>query len=212
MAVSFAEQLQGMGYEVSPENLQYLYQTWVGGPGQTVGRLFEITSNLMNKTPIKKNDRPILRRFFGETSTETFEARNYDAEFIQNLDREYSTAQQKGSRLANNTFSAMQKKESNAERMLVLQNSLRSNPELAQQILKSVIKKTQDKAAGVTSADRSIKNLPVAARAKYFIDKMDTMPPEQLGQYLNIQQQRGVLTKSVVEMMQQSQAFKEKFQ
>jgi hypothetical protein len=78
MAVSFAEQLQGMGYEVSPENLQYLYQTWVGGPGQTVGRLFEITSNLMNKTPIKKNDRPILRRFFGETSIETFEARNYD--------------------------------------------------------------------------------------------------------------------------------------
>jgi hypothetical protein len=212
MAVSFAEQLQGMGYEVSPENLQYLYQTWVGGPGQTVGRLFEITSNLMNKTPIKKNDRPILRRFFGETSIETFEARNYDAEFIQNLDREYSTAQQKGSRLASNTFSAMQKKESNAERMLVLQNSLRSNPELAQQILKSVIKKTQDKAAGVTSADRSIKNLPVAARAKYFIDKMDTMPPEQLSQYLNVQQQRGVLTKSVVEMMQQSQAFKEKFQ
>jgi hypothetical protein len=86
------------------------------------------------------------------------------------------------------------------------------NPTLSKQILKSVIKKTQNKAAGVTSFDSRVKGLPVAARAKYFIDKMDTMPPEQLGQYLNLQQQRGVLTKAVVQMMQQSQAFRDKFQ
>lgn len=211
MAISFAEQLEGMGYEVSPENIQYLYQTWVGGPGQTTGRLFQVASDIVNKKPIARNNRPVLRRFFGESSSETFAARGYDAEVIENLDNEFGTMSQKGSRLARSTFTEMQSKESNAERMLVLQNALQENPKLASGILKSVIKRTQNKAAGVTSSDNRVKNLPVAARAKYFIDKMDTMPPEQLGQYLNLQQQRGVLTKSVVKMMQQSEVFREKF-
>lgn len=212
MAISFAEQLQSLGYEVSPENLQYLYQTWVGGPGQTTGRLFQVASDVFNGKPIARNNRPILRRFFGESSAETFAARGYDAETIENLENEFGTEQQKGTRLARSTFTEMQSKDSNAERMLVLQNSLKANPTLSKQILKSVIKKTQNKAAGVTSFDSRVKGLPVAARAKYFIDKMDTMPPEQLGQYLNLQQQRGVLTKAVVQMMQQSQAFRDKFQ
>jgi hypothetical protein len=212
MAISFAEQLQSLGYEVSPENLQYLYQTWVGGPGQTTGRLFQVASDIFNGKPIARNNRPVLRRFFGESSSETFAARGYDAETIENLEKEFGTDQQKGTRLARSTFTEMQSKDSNAERMLVLQNSLNENPALAKQILKSVIKRTENKAAGVTSFDSRVKGLPVAARAKYFIEKMDTMPPEQLGQYLNLQQQRGVLTKSVVQMMQQSQAFRDKFQ
>jgi hypothetical protein len=167
---------------------------------------------MFNGKPIARNNRPILRRFFGESSAETFAARGYDAETIENLENEFGTEQQKGTRLARSTFTEMQSKDSNAERMLVLQNSLKANPTLSKQILKSVIKKTQNKAAGVTSFDSRVKGLPVAARAKYFIDKMDTMPPEQLGQYLNLQQQRGVLTKAVVQMMQQSQAFRDKFQ
>ena len=212
MAISFAEQLDNMGIEVSPESIKYLYQTWVGGPGQSVGRLFNVASNVYNGEPIKKSDRLILRRFFGESSAETFSARGYNDQKVDNLEKIYGTMQQKGTRIARSTFNEMQSKDSNAERMLVLQNSLQENPTLSKQILKSVIKKTQNKAAGITSYDSRIKNLPVAARAEYFIDKMDTMPPKQLGQYLGLQQQRGVLTKAVVQMMQQSQAFRDKFQ
>lgn len=211
MAISFAEQLQNLGYEVSPENLQYLYQTWVGGPGQTTKRLFQIASDIYNGKPIARNNRPILRRFFGESSSETFAARGYDAEKIENLEKSYGTNQQKGSRLASSTFKEMQSKESASERMLVLENALRDNPSLADGILKSVIKKSQDKAAGITSYDKRVKGLPVAARAEYFINKMASLPPEQLSEYLNIQQQRKVLTPAVIEMMQQSQSFRDKF-
>ena len=211
MAISFAEQLDNMGYEVSPENLKYLYQTLVGGPGKTVEKLLNVTSKMYNKEPWKASELPIVRRFLGPSSKGAFEARNYDAEFIDNLDKVYSTNQQKASRISSSTFKEMDSASSPDERRLILTDVLRSNPELSDQIFKSISTKIENKAAGLTSADQKIKRLSVAARAEFFLDRIDKMPPDQLREYLIVQEKRGVLTPSVLETMQEFKNFKDSF-
>jgi hypothetical protein len=179
MAISFSEQLKNMGYEVSPESLGYLYQTWVGGPGGTVKRLFNITSNIVNKEPIPKRDWPVLRRFFGDSAAKTFEERGYDNEIIENLDKAYGTERQKAIRIASSTFKKMKAKESGAEKRLVLRNVIQ------------------------------LKYLPIEARAEFLLKKIDTMPPANLSQYLSVMQQRGILTPKVVNLVLEMKALRE---
>jgi hypothetical protein len=209
MAISFSEQLKNMGYEVSPESLGYLYQTWVGGPGGTVKRLFNITSNIVNKEPIPKRDWPVLRRFFGDSAAKTFEERGYDNEIIENLDKAYGTERQKAIRIASSTFKKMKAKESGAEKRLVLRNVIQDNPELAPRILKSLNTKFEDDSVGMTSQDRRLKYLPIEARAEFLLKKIDTMPPANLSQYLSVMQQRGILTPKVVNLVLEMKALRE---
>ncbi len=210
MAISFAEQLQNMGYEVSPENLKYLYQTWVGGPGNTVARLFDITSKVVNgeANRITKQDIPVFRRFFGESSKETFEARNYSAETLDTLDKLYGTANQKANRLAYNAFKNIKAKDSQAEKQLVLRNVVSENPILAQRILKSLDTRFKNDRLGMTSSDKSLKRLPPAARAEFIYNRMQTMPPENVNEYLMELQNRKVLTKSVAQLIREMQSLK----
>jgi hypothetical protein len=198
-----------MGYEVSPESLGYLYQTWVGGPGGTVKRLFNITSNIVNKEPIPKRDWPVLRRFFGDSAAKTFEERGYDNEIIENLDKAYGTERQKAIRIASSTFKKMKAKESGAEKRLVLRNVIQDNPELAPRILKSLNTKFEDDSVGMTSQDRRLKYLPIEARAEFLLKKIDTMPPANLSQYLSVMQQRGILTPKVVNLVLEMKALRE---
>lgn len=211
LAISYAEQLEAMGYEVSPENLQFLYQTWVGGPGKTVEKLFNVASKAYNKQPLKHGDWPIWRRFFGTSSQAAFEARNYDAEFINNIDKEYSTKRQKASRIGSSTFKKMLGTDDSNERRSILQDTIRSNPEIGEQIFDTVTRKIKDNAAGLTSADKKIKGLSTSARAEFFLDRVDRMPAEQLNAYLNSQYERGVLTDKVLQTMREFKSFKDSY-
>jgi len=210
MAISFAEQLDNMGMEVSPENLRYLYQTWVGGPGVTVSKLFDAVSKMYNGEIPKKENVPVIRRFFGDTPMDTFQARNYSPEIIDNLDKLYSTRRQKASRIAFNTFKQMEGKETGAEKRLVLRNALTSvdDPLMAEAILKSINTRAEDSMLGITSADKRIRSLPSMAKAEFFLDKIDTMNPELLNQYLSVMQQRKILTPKVARLIVEMQALR----
>jgi len=210
MAISFAEQLENMGMEVSPENLRYLYQTWVGGPGVTVSKLFDAASKMYNGERPKKEQLPIIRRFFGDAPMETFEARNYSPEIIDNLDKVYSTRRQKASRIAFNTFKQMEGKETGAEKRLVLRNALTNvdDPLMAQAILKSINTRAEDSMLGITSDDKRVRALPNMAKAEFFLDKIDTMNPELLNQYLSVMQQREILTPKVARLIGEMQALR----
>lgn len=210
MAISFAEQLDNMGMEVSPENLEYLYQTWVGGPGNTVRRLFEAGSRIYNGEPLQPKQLPIVRRFFGESPMKTFEARNYDAEVVDNLDKVYSTRRQKASRIASSTFKKIQSKETGAEKRLVLRNALTSvdDPLMAEAILKSINTKAKDSMLGITSADKRIRSLPSMAKAEFFLDKINTMNPELINEYLMTMQERKILTPKVARLIGEMQALR----
>ena len=211
MAISFAEQLENMGMEVSPENLEYLYQTWVGGPGNTVRRLFEFTSRVINKEPLKAKELPIARRFFGESPMKTFEARNYDTELLENLDKLYLTNRQKGIRIATSAFKKMESRNTPEEKRLVLRDAISEvkDPYLMQSILNSVSNKFSDKRLGITGADKGLKNKSSMVKAEYIMNRVEDMSPEIVGDYLKTMQQRKILTPSVIKLIGELRAIKE---
>jgi hypothetical protein len=79
------------------------------------------------------------------------------------------------------------------------------HPELATRILKSLETKIKDDRLGLTSADKRLKNLTSFGRAEYFLNKMDTMPANELGEYLRVMQERDVLTPKVARIIREMQ-------
>ena len=168
LAINLSEQLQDMGYEVSPENLLYLYRNYTGGPGTTVQRLFNVTSKMMNGEKISRADVPVARRFFGETYAKTFELRTGDQQLIDNIDKQENTSRARASRIASGYKTKIQNSENPQERSRILQDLL-VDPEANEAVLRRVETFLKDEAAGITAADKRVKSLSVNGRAQFFI-------------------------------------------
>jgi len=209
LAMSLADQLKDMGYEVSPENLLYLYQTYTGGPGQTVKRLLDLTSKLYNNEPVNRSDFPIARRFYGRTFTDVFEKRTGDRAIIENLEKQENTDSAKASRIA---YGIIKKYDaaSDAEKPFVL-NELLSQPEANEAVEKRVLRKLEDRAKGLTSIDKQAKNLTVAKRAEYYSEKFKTLPEDKKLLYIQDQIQKGVMTPRVLDIIRDTEQFRQFF-
>ena len=210
LALNLSEQLADMGYEVSPENLLYLYRNYTGGPGSTVKRLFNVTSKMMNGEKVSSADVPILRRFFGETYAQTFEMRTGDKQLIDNIDKQENTSSAKASRIASGYKDKLGKATSPQERSRILQDML-IDPDSNEAVVRRIETFLKDEAAGITSADKQVKSLSVAGRAQYFIERIKGMEQLEAAKYLREQINRGVLTPKVEETMSGMQAFQSFF-
>ena len=210
LALNLAEQLQDMGYEVSPENLLYLYRNYTGGPGTTVQRLFDVTSKLMNGEKTTRADRPVLRRFFGETYAKTFELRTGDQQLIDNIDKQENTNAQRARRIADGYTGKLRNADSLQERSRILQDLL-VDPEANEAVKRRVETFLKDEAAGITAADKRVKSLSVNGRAQYFIKRIQDMDRAEAARYLQEQINRRVLTPQVQEAMTGIQAFRDFF-
>ena len=210
LALNLSEQLEDMGYEVSPENLLYLYRNYTGGPGTTVQRLFNVTSKMMNGEKVTRADVPLLRRFFGETYAKTFELRTGNQQLIDNIDKQENTSRAKASRIASGYKTKIQQAGSPQERSRVLQDML-IDPDANESVVRRVETFLKDEAAGITAADKRVKSLSVAGRAQYFIERIEGMDRQEAARYLQEQIDRRVLTPKVEETMGSMQAFKSFF-
>ena len=210
LALNLAEQIQDMGYEVSPETLLFLYRNYTGGPGETVKRLFNVTSKMMNGEKISRADIPVLRRFFGETYAKTFELRTGDQQLIENIDKQENTSRAKASRIASGYKTKLQNADSLQEQSRILQDML-VDPEANEAVERRVETFLKDQAAGITAADKRVKSLSVAGRAQYFMERIKGMSNEEAARYLQEQINRRVLTPRVEEAMMGMQAFQSAF-
>ena len=210
LALNLSEQLEDMGYEVSPENLLYLYRNYTGGPGTTVQRLFNVTSKMMNGEKVTRADVPLLRRFFGETYAKTFELRTGNQQLIENIDKQENTSRAKAGRIASGYKTKIQNANSPQERSRVLQDML-IDPDANESVVRRVETFLKDEAAGITAADKRVKSLSVAGRAQYFIERIEGMDRQEAARYLQEQINRRVLTPKVEETMGSMQAFKSFF-
>lgn len=209
LAMSIADQLKDMGYEVSPENLLYLYQTYTGGPGQTVKRLFDLTSKLYNNEAINRSDLPIVRRFYGRTFTDVFEKRTGDRAIIENLEKQENTDSAKASRIAYQIIKRYDEApDEDKQRVL---NDLLSQPDANAAVQRRVQNKLEDRAKGLTSVDRQAKNLTVVKRAEYFKDKINSLPPEKIQPYINEMIEKRVMTPKVIDTIKDTESFKQFF-
>jgi hypothetical protein len=210
LAINLSEQLQDMGYEVSPENLLYLYRNYTGGPGTTVQRLFNVTSKMMNGEKISRADVPVARRFFGETYARTFELRTGDQQLIDNIDKQENTSRAKASRIASGYKTQIQNADSPQERSRILQDML-IDPEVDDSVVRRIETFLKDEAAGITATDKRVKSLSVAGRAQYFVERIRDMNRDEAARYLQEQINRRVITPQVQEAMVDIQSFKDFF-
>jgi hypothetical protein len=210
LALNLAEQLDDMGYEVSPENLLYLYRNYTGGPGTTVQRLFNVVTKMWNGEEVKRSDVPILRRFYGETYSKTFEMRTGDKQLIDNIDKQENTTRAKASRIASGYKTKITNATSQQEVSRILQDML-VDPEADEAVIRRVEDFIRNQAAGITTKDKQVKSLSVAGRAKYFNERIQGMDRVEAARYLQEQIERKVLTPKVEAMMLDMESFKNFF-
>jgi hypothetical protein len=211
LAMTLADQLADMGHEVSPENLLYLYQTYTGGPGQTVKRLLDLTSKLYNNQPINRSDIPIARRFYGRTFTDVFEKRTGERAIIENIDRQENTESAKSTRIAYEVMQRINEAKTPQEKREVLIDQIRNNPDMNESVLRKVNDGLVEKASGITSIDKQLRQLSSAGKAQFFLKRIEDMPPEQALRYLQEQQNRGVLKSKTARLIIESEEFKRFF-
>ena len=209
--VNLSEQLQDMGYEVSPGNLIYLYQTYTGGPGKFVQRLFDVTSKMWNKEKLNASDVPLARRFFGQTYSNKFEERTGEKQIIENIQKQENTSSAKAARIAFKYKSKIQKSNSPQERSRVLQDML-IDPDANESVTRRIETFLKDEAAGITAIDKQVKGtLSSTGKAQFFIERIEGMNRQEAARYLQEQINRGVLTPKIEETMGSMQAFKSFF-
>ena len=212
MAMALADTLQDMGYETSPENLLYLYQTWFGGPGNTVKRLFEVSSKLHSGEDIDKRDIPIARRFFGETYAEAFERRTGRIQTIEAIDKQEETESVKSSLVANQIFDKYLDAGTPEERTAVLRTELRGNEEVNESVIRRLENKIKDFERGVTTEDKQVRAMNTTSRANYYSEIIQNMDRQDAVDYLLEHQQKGILTPAVEEKLIAIESVKNYFQ
>ena len=210
LAMNLAEQLEDMGQEVSPETLLYLYQNYTGGPGTTVKRVFNATSKMWNGEKINRSDVPILRRFYGETYAKAFEMRTGDQQLLDNIQKQDKTTAAKASRIANVYKHKIKEADSRPEIARILQD-MSVDQDVNESVIRRVERFIKDDAAGITSADRRVKGLSKAARAEYFVKRIEGMEREQAARYIQEQIDRDVLSSGVQKLMLDMQSFRDAF-
>lgn len=200
-AMVLAENLKSIGYEVSPENLLYLYQTYTGGPGKTVERLFDVTAKLFNGEKILPSDVPIARRFYGETFSQAFELRTGEMQAIDNIDKQANTTAARNNRIA---YGLMQRFKDSEDPRVGLQSLVQDVQAIGNEgVARRVASMLEDEAKGMTSADKRIRNLGIenGDRTRAYIEIIKDMTPEDTAKYLNEQRAKGNLTDVVAKQL-----------
>lgn len=212
LAMVLAENLQGMGYEVSPANLLYLYQTYTGGPGKTVQNLLNVTAKLWNGQKIERNEIPIARRFYGNTFAEAIEMRNGQKQLIDTLEKQENTDSARASRLAYGIVKRFNEATTPEEKAAALRVGL-SDPEVDKAVAKRVYDRLRDQYRGITFSDQQIRGLGVdnGMRARFYYESLERMPPEERVPFLQEQIQKGNLTPDVQRQLMVRQEFRRLF-
>ena len=210
LAMNFAEQLEDLGYEVSPENLLYLYQNYTGGPGTTVKRLFNATSKLWNGEKIPRSEIPILRRFYGETYAQAFERRTGKAQSLESIQKQENTNAQRSRLVADNYKTKFKNAGTTSEKRDVLQAML-ADPKADESVVRRVREFVNDEAAGITPADRRLKSESTIVRAKYLTERIQDMDRDEAIRYLGEMESKGILSQKVKDQMVGIEAFRSFF-
>ena len=208
LAMGLADSLADMGYETSPENIKYLFNNYLGGPGKFFDRLGTVTSKLYNGEKIGVNEIPLARRFFGQTFVDKFERRTGRMADIDTLDKEANTNSIVAGRISREALKEMR---DNPKRMdSILQKTLRNNPNMQESLLRRIRKGLKDEARGLDYVDRAAKRLPVEQRAKYISDQLSQQPDEESrNSMIRELIQKGIASKTVLKELLQLQQLQE---
>lgn len=213
MALKFADELNhSFNVKVSPENLQYLYQLYLGGPGKTVERLFDVTAKLYNGEKTSKNDWPVIRRFYGESATDVFNQRTGLPKIVSDLEYESNTDSQRSRRIAQGVSDAMQDK-TPLEKQNILRENILRNDEFDESAIIRVAEQLQKDAQNMTRPLERLKLLAPEYKSEAILKYLDTVEDdEEKRQFIQDVISKNVLgkteatrKKNLLELLKQSQ-------
>ena len=172
LAMGLADELANMGHKTSPENLEYLYQMYTGGPGKTVQRLFDVTAKKYNNEKTSPNDWPILRRFYGRTINDTFSKRTGLATSIEDAEYEQNTRNQKNRRIADQIFSKV-KNAPEGETLRILKEELTGKEDVNESTILRVARDLDEYNRGVTRIDDKLKRIDPDLKAPIILKELE---------------------------------------
>ena len=201
LAMALADTLRtAYGFDTSPENMLYLYETALGGPGRTMEQIINAVSKAYNGVELQPNEIPFLRRYIGKTYEKKIDLRQKETlRILQEV------SEQAGSDSAvdgRTTRSIMREvlKAPESERANVLQDQIFKKGEenlINDKVLKRIKEALKDEKRGLTGIDRRIKGLPTRARADFIIKEISTLPASEVRPYLQDLVRKRILTKDV---------------
>jgi hypothetical protein len=196
IAIELSKELENLGAPVSPEKLLYMFQTGFGGAGTETLRLFDVTSKLFSREEIKANDVPIFRRFFGSTYADGFEQRTGIEPDLKLFEYEQNTQNSLNSQEAFDIITRLQSIDDPFEKQMALQTELSASNKSVQRRVRKMI---QDKERGITRGDKDIRRLGVenGNRARFYQSQIERIAPSYVGQFIQEQKDKGILTENV---------------
>ncbi len=215
LAMALADTLRtAYGFDTSPENMLYLYETALGGPGRTMEQIINAVSKAYNGVELQRNEIPFLRRYIGETYEKKIDLRQ--KETLRVLEEVSKQAGSDSAVDGRTTRSIMREvlKAPESERANVLQDQIFKKGEenlINDKVLKRIKEALKDEKRGLTGIDKRIKGLPTKARADFIIKQISTLPASEVRPYLQDLARKGILTKDVKRELRRNEDYENIF-
>lgn len=196
-AISLSELLTKGGIEVSPANMKYAYEQYVGGAGRFVTRLFNTVSGAVSGDQVPLDEYPFIARFYRERSGDELEAtKSTETQQLDNLQDDDAREKKKLSVEASRIKEEIMALPTAEEKKARLKEVSTANPELAKKVLDFI----EDDKAGLTPQESQLKNSTVKVRAEYIrmeLNKLTTSNEKKA--YLKDLKAKKILTASVMD-------------
>lgn len=196
-SISLSELMAKGGIEVSPANIKYAYEQYVGGAGRFINRMFNTVAGAVEGKPVALDEYPFIARFYRERSNDELEyTKSTETDQLDSLMDEDARTKKKLN------ISAIQAKDeimalgTSEEKKARLKEISAENPDLAKKVLDLI----EDDKAGLTPQESQLKGATVKVRAEYIrkeLEKLNT--PEEKKAYLKDLQAKKILTASVLD-------------
>lgn len=200
-AISISEMLQdGLGIAVSPADMKYAYDQYVGGAGRAASKTVNLFSGLATGKPAPLDEYPMVSRFYKERAPDEI-GTNTGGEVDQIKDQLQDQSRDR--------FKTTKEAEAFLEKLptmskeaaaAALVDMKKNNPQLFDKIKTAA----GEQAKGLTSTDKLIKQLGVSngERASYILSKLRALDSNAAkALYLADLKKKGLLSGEVLEQM-----------
>jgi len=213
LAMALADTLRtSYGMEVNPENLLYVYELALGGPGRSFEQIATAVSKAYNGEDLSVNDITLLRRFVGETYEKKIEQRNDESlRLLEESEKQAGTDTAVNGRTVRNIMKKVLKAKPE-DRKTVLTNQLFENKDnVNKNVLDGIKRRLEDDSRGLTQTDSRIKRLPVNARADFIVKEIQNKSIPEIRKYLSDLQRKKIITRDVEEAITSNPDFRDIF-
>jgi hypothetical protein len=213
LAMALADTLRtSYNMEVNPENMLYLYELGLGGPGRSFEQIVTAVSKAYNGEELSANDIPLLRRFVGETYEKKIEQRNQESlRILEETEKQAGSDTAVNSRTVRNIMKKVLKA-SPKDRRTILANELFENKEnINKNVLDGIKRRLKDESLGLTPSDSRIKRLPVKNRADFIVKQIQNKSIPEIRKYLFDLKTKKIITKNVEEAIVSNPEFRNTF-